>query len=167
MDPPADQIVTAAGEVPPPLEAEAAEAWTFGSLEDLYAEAVALSAAAVARVEEDARLELEATGRRMAAEQERLYRHVIDAMPVAVRAAAAKGQRVATILEFGGGDKLHDFCLLYMLKGPHAAEHRQEMKAMGVKPLLPRLRSVLGRAGFGVHHAWQRATNQNTLAVTW
>lgn len=164
MDPAPGQIVADHDSMP---EAEAAEVRTPAHLEELYAEAVATSAAAVARAEEDARLQLEDTGRRMAAEQERLYRHIIDAMPAAVRGAAAKGQRVAVILEFGGGDKLQDFCLLYMLKGPHAAEHRAEMKAMGVKPLLPRLRSVLSRAGFGVHHAWQRATNQNTLAVTW
>lgn len=151
----------------PPPEAEVSEVWTPALLEELYAEAVATCAAAVARAEEDTRRELAETGRRMAAEQERLYSHILDAMPTAVRGAAAKGQRVATILEFGGGDKLQDFCVLYMLKGPHAAEGRAEMKAMGVRPLLHRLRSVLTRAGFGVHHAWQRATNQNTLAVTW
>ena len=149
------------------LGAEAGRVFGDLDLSALYAEAVATTAAAVQHAE-DARLQdMQATGQRMREEQALLYDRVMDALPGAVREAAAKGQRVATILEFAGSDKLDEFCYLYMLKGPHAHEHRHEMRQMGVKPLMYRLRDELGRAGFGVHHAWQRATNQNTLAVTW
>lgn len=153
--------------VPDELGPEAGQVFDEPDLTALYAEAVAATANAVQEAD-DARLQdMQATGQRMRDEQARLYSLVMDALPGAVREAAAKGQRVATVLEFSGSDKLDEFCYLYMLKGPHAHEHRHEMRLMGVKPLMHRLRDELGRAGFGVHHAWQRATNQNTLAVTW
>lgn len=152
------------------LEAEDSFCETDGGAVDLvglHAEAVATSAGAVARADDARREELRAMGARMAAEQERMHAVIMSALPPAVRMAAANGQRVATILEFSGADKLDEFSYLYMLKGPHGHDQRNEMRAMGVKPLLPRLRRELQAAGFGVHHAWQRATNQNTLAVTW
>lgn len=136
-------------------------------LKTLYAEAVATTWGAVRQAEQSREDELRATGEKLLAEQERLFGILMDALPAAVREAAGKGQRTAVLLRFSGADKLDDFCYLYMLKGPHNQEHRAEMRAMGAKPLLHRLRQVLQPAGFGVHHAWQRATNENTLAVTW
>lgn len=136
-------------------------------LRSLHDEAVRAAAHAVARAEQSEREELLAMGRRFAQEQEELYNQIMAALPDAVRAAAGQGRRVATVLRFGGSDRLREFCYLYMLKGPHRAEQRAEMQAMGVEPLLPRLRRELRAAGFGAHHAWQRATNDNTLSVTW
>lgn len=136
-------------------------------LRRLYADAVASCRAAVAQAEADELSQLVEMGRRLGQEQEELYDLVKRAAPPAVREAAAKGQRFATVLRFDGADKLREFCLLYMLKGPHKQELRQEMRDMGVRPLMHRLRTEFQRAGFGVHHAWQRATNENTLALTW
>lgn len=147
---------------PPPPQQDAAV-----DLHRLHAEAVACCGAAVARAEADEMTRLADMGRRLGEELDELYDAIMRAVPAAVRDAADKGQRVATLLRFDGADKLRDFCLLYMLKGPHRADQRQEMRAMGARPLLPRLRSEFQRAGFGVHHAWQRATNENTLSVTW
>lgn len=136
-------------------------------LQALYQEATDTTWGAVRAAEVSRDQELAATGERLRAEQERLYQIVMLGLPGAVRAAASQGQRVATVLRFCGADKLDEFCYLYMLKGPHNPEHRAEMKAMGAKPLLHRVRAKLQAAGFGVHHAWQRATNDNTLSVTW
>lgn len=133
----------------------------------LFREATEATWGAVRAAEVSREQELRATGERLNAEQERLYQIVMLGLPGAVRAAASRGQRVATVLRFCGADKLDEFCYLYMLKGPHNPEHRAEMKALGARPLLYRLRAKLQGAGFGVHHAWQRATNENTLSVTW
>lgn len=136
-------------------------------LSQLYQEAVATTWGAVRQAELSREQELRETGDRLRAEQGRLYQIVMQAIPGAVREAAAKGQRTAVILRFSGSDRLDEFCYLYMLKGPHNHEHRDEMRAMGARPLLQRLRHELHQAGFGVVHTWQRATNDNTLAVTW
>ena len=133
----------------------------------LFREAVQATQGAVEAAERGRLDELRATGERLRAEQARLYDLIMAALPAAVRDAAAGGHRVAVVLSFSGADKLDEFCYLYMLKGPHKAEHRAEMREMGARPLLDRLRRELRAAGFGVHHAWQRATNDNTLAVTW
>lgn len=143
---------------PPPAEVD---------LKDLYAEAVAATFGAVREAEQARLEELAAAGQRLRAEQDRLFDVIMSALPGVVREAAAHGQRTAVVLRFGGADKLDEFCFLYMLKGPHNPEQRQEMRAMGARPLLQRLRTALHPAGFGVHHAWQRATNDNSLAVTW
>lgn len=133
----------------------------------LYVHAVAACAEAADRAQTARTQELADMGVRLRAEQERVYAQIMAALPGAVKAAAAQGLRAATVLEFAGADKLDEFCYLYMIKGPYAPEHRQEMKAMGVKPLLYRLRDELRAAGFWLTHAWQRATNQNTLEVSW
>ena len=136
-------------------------------LKQLHAQAVEAAGQAVAQAEADQARELAAMGERLRAEQEGLHRCIMGGLRDAVRQAAAQGQRVATLLRFAGSDRLGEFCYLYMLKGPHKAEHRAEMRAMGASPLLPRLRRELQAAGFGVFHAWQRATNENTLSITW
>lgn len=133
----------------------------------LHAEAVASTREAVQQADLRHEEDLRATGERLRAEQERLFQHVLAAAPAAVREAAAKGQRTAVVLRFTGADKLDEFCYLYMLKGPMAPDARAEMRAMGARPLLHRLRAEFQAAGFGVHHAWQRATNDNSLALTW
>lgn len=133
----------------------------------LHVEAVAATRGAVLQAEEAREQEVAATGARLRAEQERLFQIVMAGLPGAVRHAAAQGQRTAVVLRFTGADKLDEFCYLYMLKGPYNPEHRAEMRHMGARPLMQRLRRELQAAGFGVHHSWQRATNDNTLAVTW
>lgn len=133
-------------------------------LQRLHAEASALTAGAVRRAEEERALELRQMGQRVVAEQERLFQTLVEAMPSAVLDAAREGRRTAVLLNFEGADKFGDFCYLYLLKGPRV---RNEMYEIGASPLLNRLRSLLRCAGFCVHHAWQRATNENTLAVSW
>lgn len=133
----------------------------------LCAEARALAAAAVERVETDAAAELAATAERMRAESDALGAEVLRRVPAAVRAAAAQGRRVATLLRFQGPDKFREFCYLYLLKGPVAAGQRAEMKRAGVAPLLPGLTRELRAAGFCLHHAWQRSTNDNAITLTW
>ena len=136
-------------------------------LKDLRDEAVATCQGAVARVDEEAARQLSDMGQRLRAEQDSLYRHIMDDLEGVVRRAAEAGQRFATVLAFSGADRFDEFCYLYMLKGPLKPELRAEMKAMGAAPLLPRLRRELQAAGFDVHHAWQRATNENSVTVTW
>lgn len=136
-------------------------------LRDLHDHAVQACQRAVARADEDQAKQLADIGQRLRAEQDALYRHIMDGLDDAVRAAADAGHRHVTVLAFSGADRFSEFCYLYMIKGPLKPDQRQEMKAMGVTPLLPRLRRELRAAGFDVHHAWQRATNENTLTVTW
>lgn len=138
-----------------------------GELIDLYLEAVEATKHAIVKADAERLREICETGTRLRAEQERLFQIVMQSIPGAVREAAACGQRTAVVMRFAGADKLDEFCFLYMLKGPHNAEHRAEMHAMGARPLLYRLRASLHAAGFGVHHSWQRATNDNSLAITW
>lgn len=136
-----------------------------GCMQALHAEVTAATAAAVAAVDDERRRELQATGERLRAEQDRLFAMLVDDVPRAAREAAAAGRRTAVVLAFDGVDKLGEFCYLYMIKGPVRREEREEMRAMRAAPLLPRLRRAL--KPFEVHHAWQRATNQNVLSVTW
>lgn len=137
------------------------------ALRQLHAEAVRACKEAVRRAEDARDEEIRAMGERLRAEQDRFLKLLMSRLPEAVRQAAGEGKRTATLLQFSGSDKLDEFCYLYMLKGPVNPESRAEMKAMGVKPLMHGLRAGLGRAGFGVHHAWQRATNDNLLSVSW
>lgn len=136
-------------------------------LRSLYKDAVATCEKAVRKVEEEETKRLRETGDRLRAEQNKVFEGIMTALAPAVHEAAAKGQRMATVLRFEGSDKFDEFCYLYMIKGPIKPELRQELKDMGVRPLLYRLRDVLHPAGFGVHHAWQRATNENTVSVSW
>lgn len=138
------------------------------SLRRLHDQAVEAARLAVAAVDDAHAQELRAMGARLRDEQAQLYARVMGpCLGAAVQQASAAGHRVATVLRFEGSERWSEFCILYMLKGPVKADQRAEMRAMGVSPLLPRLRRELQAAGFGVHHAWQRATNENTLAVTW
>ena len=136
-------------------------------LDALHAEAVAATAAAVATAVDAQAAEARATGERLTLEQQRLLAMLLESLPDAVREAASRGQRAATLLRFEGTAKLDEFCYLYMLKGPHTADQRAEMRAMGARPLLPRLRGLLRPSGFDVLHSWQRATNDNAITVTW
>lgn len=160
------QVVSAALDSPPPHQ-PATPLPTAEDLKLLHDRAVHAVKTAVAGAEQDEARELAAMGQRLRAEQDRLYARIMGDLPAAVTQAAAAGQRVATVMRFGGSDRLEEFCFLYMLKGPVKAEQRAEMRAMGASPLLPRLRRELGAAGFGVFHTWQRATNENTLSVSW
>lgn len=135
------------------------------SIPDLYAEAQVATVAAVRTQEANEAEALQSMGVRLRAEQDRLVTLILSNLAPVVREAAASGRRVATILAFSGADKLDEFSYLYMLKGPHKHEHRQEMKAMGASPLIHSLRRAL--APFMVHHAWQRASNDNVLSVSW
>ncbi len=136
-------------------------------LQALYRYAVETSAQAVATADDERRATLAALGEQIRAEQDSLFCSLMEALESAVRENAQKGLRCATILQFGGADKYSEFCYLYMIKGPPRGEQRAEMHEMGVKPLLHRLIGVLRHSGFQIHHAWQRATNENTLTVSW
>lgn len=144
-----------------------AEVPSADDLKALYADAVRLSAGAVADAEAARVAEKASMGERLRAEQDRLFGLIMEGVPGAVREAAAAGHRVATVLTFEGGDKLDEFSYLYMLKGPYTPDAKAEMRELGASPLLPRLRAALNAAGFRVWHAWQRATNDNALVVSW
>lgn len=159
LDCPDEPAAVAETRATPPDDLEALRA--------LRLEAAQLGEAAVAAADLQEAAEREAMGQRLVEEQDRLYGLVLGNLPSAVREAAAAGQRSAVVLRFGGADKLGEFCYLYMLKGPHSPDGKAEMKALGAAPLLHRLRAALNPAGFRVWHAWQRATNDNTLAVSW
>lgn len=133
----------------------------------LHAEAVQTTQTAVQNAIQDEIDQLRDLGARLKVEQGRLFDAIVEGIPAAVRDAASQGRRTAVLLRFDGADKFHEFCYLYMIKGPHKFDQRQEMRALGVKPLLSRLRGMLYTSGFAVHHAWQRATNENILSVSW
>lgn len=133
----------------------------------LFDRARELTLATVAAAEHDEREAADAVGRRLRAEHAKLLDTLVGRVPTAVLDSAAKGQRVAAVLEFGGGDLFEEFCYLYMIKGPYAPEGRAEFRRAGVEPLLGVLRRMLEPAGFRVWHSWQRATNRNALTVSW
>lgn len=133
----------------------------------LFSKARELTELSVAAADRDERAAAEAMAKRLRAESDKLLDSLIGRVPTVILEAAAKGKRVATLLEFSGGDTFEEFCYLYMIKGPHTHEGRAEMKRAGVTPLMDVLRRVLHPAGFNVWHAWQRATNQNTITVSW
>lgn len=151
----------------PATTTPAAPPQTATDLATLYAEALSATKEAVTRAEATHAQELEDMGHRLRAEQESLYQAILANMEAAVKEAACRGQRHATVLQFEGSARFGEFCYLYMLKGPYKPDLRAEMKAMGAAPLMHRLRAALHPVGFGVHHAWQRATNDNTVVVTW
>lgn len=155
-----DQITPSACQITPQPECQ-----IMTTAHALFVEAQALSASAVQQQEEDEAEARKQMGVRLRAEQDRMLELILTNVPDAVREAAVKGRRIATVLDFSGADKLGEFSFLYMLKGPHKHEQRQEMRAMGAKPLIYRVRDAL--RPFAVHHAWQRATNENTLSVSW
>lgn len=148
-------------------DADAVAVATDVDLVALHREAVQMTCESVRNAEEAAAAERAAMGARLRAEQARLRELIMSGVAGAVREAAAGGHRVATILRFDGSVKLDEFCYLYMLKGPYKSELRQEMQAMGVRPLLPFLKNEMRRAGFKLWHTWQRATNENTLTLSW
>ncbi len=133
----------------------------------LRREVVAISAAATSAAELAAQTEIDDVVRRLRAEQDRLYSLIMDHLPVALRGAAHTGARSAVVLHFAGQDKLDEFCYLYMLKGPTTSEGKATLRRLGIVPVLARLREALNPAGFRVWHTWERATNENTLAVSW
>jgi hypothetical protein len=160
-----DMMAAAAADAPrlPPL----ASAALREELAQLREEAAATSATAASAVEIAAQTEIDAVVCRLRAEQDRLYSLIIDHVPVAVRGAASLGARSAVVLHFAGQDKLDEFCYLYMLKGPATTEGKATLRRLGIVPVLARLRETLNPVGFRVWHTWQRATNDNTLAVSW
>lgn len=163
----ADQIVTIdqiehPGEDPPPSLPPIPVDFRL-----LHAHAVQATQDAVQTAIQDEIDQLRELGNRLKTEQDRLFDTIVRGIPTAVMEAASQGKRTAILLKFDGADKFAEFCYLYMLKGPHKYEHRQEMRAMGVKPLMTKLRDLLCTSGFSVHHSWQRATNENVLCVSW
>lgn len=137
------------------------------NLAELFAKARELTELSVAAADRDERAIAEAMAKRLRAESTKLLDTLLGRVPTAILDAAANGKRVATLLEFSGGDLFEEFCYLYMVKGPHTQEGRAEMKRAGVEPLLDTLRRTLHPAGFTVWHSWQRATNQNLVTVSW
>lgn len=133
----------------------------------LREEAVAISAVATSEAEVVAQSEIDAVVCRLRAEQDRLFSLIMDHVPLAVRAAAHMGTRSAVVFNFSGQDKLDEFCYLYMLKGPTTSEGKATLRRLGIVPVLARLRETLNPAGFRVWHTWQRATNDNSIAVSW
>ena len=131
----------------------------------LHNEAVGMTS--TARSSELARLEMERMemGGRIREEQERLFGRIMSVVSHAVRDAAARGQHSASVLDFGGSDKFGEFCFLYLVRGAPTGVDKREMDAMGVKPLMHRLKRCL--RPFVVRHVWTRATNDNTVILYW
>lgn len=137
------------------------------SLTALAAEARRLTAQAAFDAEAAERAAREATAARIREEQHRLYEEIMRGLPEAVRRAACEGRACVDLLSFQGVQRYDEFTYLYMLKGPVTPQERADMKAMGLKPLMARLRRELTPAGFRLRHDWDRATHENTLTVSW
>lgn len=165
---------------PAPAEPAAQQTADVTSVQALFAEARELTTQVARR---DADLEaqrLRSLARGVRAAQDRLMADIVRTMAVVVPQAAAHGQRSADVLQFQGADKYvcgadddggdgggdeESYCYLYLVRGPRERVHREELRAMGVHPLLPRIRREL--APFVVRHVWNPATNGNTVSVSW
>ena len=135
----------------------------------LYREAVDLSAAAARRDEDLARERLAALAAGLRAAQDSLLAELERRAQQLVPQAAAEGKRSADVLAFKGADMYasgeEQFCYLYLVCGPRERAHRDELRAMGVEPLLSRLRREF--RPFDVRHAWNPATNDNAVTLSW
>lgn len=142
-------------------------------LKALRAAALATSAAAAAAAAGGAQAGWEAEwagrGARIAAEQDALFEGVWAGAEGAVMEAARQGRSNCVLLEFDGAAKAEgaEFCTLYLLKGPAAPVGREEMRAMGVAPLLRRFDAALQGSGMAARLEWDKATNRNTLRLSW
>ena len=148
----------------------------------LYYEAqreTAVAAAAGVRADEERR---SAWGKRALRAQSALSARLKESIPEVVRAAASRGERCATLMEFKGTDTFTSssadtggdvpvddeaFCYLFLLKGPHRANPGQcdDFTAVGGVPLLPYLRREVHP--FALRHVWDRSTNSNALTIEW
>ena len=132
---------------------------------DLYAEAVAVSRAAVIH---EAQRDIEETVafiESVTAEQNKLSEEIIAKLESAVIPAAAGGFSSVEILGFKGGDQFEEYSLLFLLLGGHDQERRRQLEAMGFEPLIGRLSEAL--RPFDLHHVWDRETNWNRLILKW
>lgn len=135
------------------------------------------AAAAGVRAEEERRL---VWGKRALSAQSALSARLKESIPELVRAAAGRGERSATLLDFKGTDTLETssstdagavddeaFCYLFLLKGPHHANPAQcdDFAAVGGVPLLAYLRREVHP--FVLRHVWDRSTNNNALVIEW
>ena len=159
---PAPSPINADADVPKVPENADAPATDFKAL---FAEARALSAAALDMAAEEAASQLRHTGERIRQEQDRLFDIMVGSAREAVLDSASKGGRSADVLNFDGADKFGEFTYLYMIKGPVRRDQLKDMKAMGVRPLLPRLNHAL--RPFFVSHVWDRMTNENAVRISW
>jgi hypothetical protein len=136
--------------------------------EDLYREA---RAATVVAADELAHFELASEAAFVAqveAAQDALVAELVEGAPAKIRAAAARGQDHASLLDWVGPEKYNpagsdepprdaDLCYLFLVKGPREPDH--------VPGCLPRLRKAL--APFRVRHDWNQANNLNSVIVSW
>ena len=139
----------------------------------------AVAVAAGVREREDRR---RAWGKRALSAQTELSARLKKSIPELVRAAAARGERSATLLDFKGTDTFAAsssdvvvvadddeaaFCYLFLLKGPHRAnpEQCEDFAAVGGVPLLPYMRREVHP--FALRHVWDRSTNNNALVIEW
>jgi hypothetical protein len=136
--------------------------------EDLYREA---RAATVSAADELAEYELASEAAFIAqveAAQDALVAELVTSAPEKVRAAAARGQDHASLIDWVGPEKYNpagasvpprdaDLCYLFLVKGPREPDH--------VPGCLPRLRKAL--APFRVRHEWNQANNLNSVIVSW
>jgi hypothetical protein len=146
---------------------------------ELYYEAqreTAMAVAAGMRAREERR---RAWGQRALSAQAVLAARLKESIPGLVHAAAAGGERSATLLDFKGTDTFAfassaetvddeaAFCYLFLLKGPHRAnpEQCEDFAAVGGVPLLPFLRREVHP--FALRHVWDRSTNDNALVIEW
>lgn len=135
------------------------------NVQELYAEAKRLSSEAVVAAICKAEDELRQAAADSAAAQESLLAQLDQGLAEGVRAAAQLGARRATVLAFHGADAHEGFCYLHLLKGPRDPERQQQLGQHGFEPLLRRLRRQW--APFKVTHAWDQATNLNSVSVEW
>ena len=116
----------------------------------------------------DHRADTEALAVSIRAAQDAMLEDIAVGLSDRLERAAVDGERSLRVLEFKGGDTYADTDLnvLYLVKGPREPEQRDAFREMGLRPLLARIRDVLGPF-FAVRHTWEQATNGNAVALEW
>ena len=97
--------------------------------------------------------------------QESLVEHILSSAEAEVISAAAAGLKYATIFEFKGSDLHEDFNILFMLFGGVEQDRRDHLEQFGFSGCYEKLMKRV--APFYIKHAWDRATNNNTITLFW
>jgi hypothetical protein len=155
-------------DVPPPLldpEEDAVNVTDDINVAALYSDALRTSAETVRdyRQAEDAKIKELATWSSVI--QEKLLAKLKSRLPEVVMTAAKTGARTATLLEFQGADVYCGYCYLHLILGARPGPQVRQLARHGFQPLIYRLRQEF--RPFNVMHRWDRATNKNTIEVSW
>lgn len=142
---------------------------SVGAARTLFREVVALTDAARQQIADEAEREKAAALGALVASvksaQAALMVCMLDDLDVKVREAALSCKGSLDLRVFEGTELFHGHFYLYLLLGPRDRKARDEMRALGVVPIIEQLRRIL--SPFTLTHAWHPSGNTNTLRLSW